>query len=102
MFTDFRERGRGRGREKERETLIGCLPYTPLSGIGTSNLGVCPDWGSNPQPVGVLDTLQPTEPAGQGSVFFSQCPERGGRATWSSHLTAIAWVSFFPGLVVWV
>ena len=44
MFIDFRE----------RETLIGHLPYMPRRGMETQ-LGMCPDWELNPQPLGEWD-----------------------------------------------
>ena len=52
MFIDVRERGGAREKRErdqyERETLIGCLPRDQ-----THNVGMCPDWGSNPKPFGV-------------------------------------------------
>ena len=71
FFSDFREReegregteelGRVKGRERkgekyqcETETSISCLLYAPLQDL-TSNLGLCPDHGSNLQPFGSWD-----------------------------------------------
>ena len=47
----------GERREKYRcETNINRLPpICTLTGNRTCHLGVCPDWGSNPQPFGALD-----------------------------------------------
>ena len=48
MLIDFRERERegGRGRERERN-VAQLLPLYFLTRDGTSNLCMCPDWGSN-------------------------------------------------------
>ena len=50
-----------KGGGRERETSIGHLLYM-------RHLGICPDLGSNP--LSQL-MLQPTEPPGQGRVFYS-------------------------------
>ena len=75
-----REKERDKERESERErdlcvreTWMGCLPYVPNA---NRNLGMCPDWGWNPQPLVYRVTFQPTEPPGQGlfclSILFEQ------------------------------
>ena len=58
MLTDFRKRGREGEREGEKHPLV-ASPKWPDQG---RNLGMCPDWGLNPQPFGSWDMLQPTEP----------------------------------------
>ena len=51
-----REREREGGREGERE--IGQLPLIHTrTRDPTCNLGLCPDWGLNPQPFGVWDDV---------------------------------------------
>ena len=55
MFFDFRERGR-KVKEREKERNLDQLPpQRTLTGDQTCNLGVCPDWESNPKPFGVQD-----------------------------------------------
>ena len=51
------ERERERGREMDvKERNIDCLPSVRApTGDRTHNLGMCPDWGSNPQTFGVQD-----------------------------------------------
>ena len=53
-----------------------------LTRYWTRNLGMCPDWGSNPQTFSCSGTmLQPTEPPGQGYLVFlrSQFRSLGGQ-----------------------
>ena len=58
FFIDFRERGMGREKHKcDREILNSCLLYMPQPRIKTHNLGMCPDWGLNPQLFGVWDNV---------------------------------------------
>ena len=61
----------------KREASIDCLPYLPGPGImraqagdGTHNLGVCPDWKSNPQPCGCVMTCQLIEPHWPGHIVI--------------------------------
>ena len=64
------EREEGRERERNidvRETVIGLPPVHAPTRNQTHNLGMCPDWESNPQPFGVWDDA-PTELPGQGSI----------------------------------
>ena len=63
-----REEGE-RQTSMQGEALIGCLQYVPGPGIihirmgdQTRNLGMCPDWESNPQLFSYRTTLYPTEP----------------------------------------
>ena len=52
MLIDFRERG----REGERERNISQFPLKCApTGDGTHNLGMYPDWESNPQPSALRD-----------------------------------------------
>ena len=58
MLTDFRERGRE--GERERTSMqYGSIKRFPfihaLTRDQAQNLGMCPDWESNPQPFGVWD-----------------------------------------------
>ena len=56
MFIDLREREREGGREREGERNIDWLsPICTLTRDRTCNLGIRPDWESNPQPFGVWD-----------------------------------------------
>ena len=53
------------GREGEREgeehqCVVASL--MPPTGDLARNPGMCPDWDSNRQPLGLWDTAQPTEP----------------------------------------
>ena len=65
-----REEKRERMRYQcERETLISCLPTLP-TGDRTHNLGVCPDWRLNPQPLVYGTMLQPTEAPGWGTKVY--------------------------------
>ena len=65
MFLILRERGRGRERQEERKRNINVrninwlLPNTPPARGGAHNLLVCGE------------TLQPTEPPGQGTTHRS-------------------------------
>ena len=82
MLIDFRERGReeegegGRERERERDINVrekrymhpnGLPLICALNGNWTRNLGMYPDQGWSPQPFGVWDDAQPTEPLSQAS-----------------------------------
>ena len=64
---------REKGREKERErhqcdteASFGCFPVCSPTGDQTLNLGMCPDWKSEPQLFSLLQEsgvmLQPIEP----------------------------------------
>ena len=56
-----REREEEKAIEKESERNINLLPpVCALTGDKTCNLGVCPQWESNPQPFGVQDNA-PTD-----------------------------------------
>ena len=73
MFIDLRADFRARGRERERnidvrEKLL--PPVQAPTGNRNSNLGMCPDQGSNPQPSGAWFNTQPTEPPKQGSPYY--------------------------------
>ena len=56
-------------REKEKHTLIGFLPYM-LRRHDTHNLGVCPDWEANLQPLLSGTMLQPSHLARAFADFF--------------------------------
>ena len=67
----FREKGRERHREEEkyqfvRETSIGCLSQAPTRDMA-HNPGMCPDWESNRQLLGLQDGGPPTEPHWSGT-----------------------------------
>ena len=67
MFIDFNERGRERERDIDQ-----FFPLHALTRDRTHNLGMCPEWGSNPQLFGVQDNA-PTNWAtwpGLWQVFF--------------------------------
>ena len=70
MFIDFRE----------TETLICCLPYMLQLWIEPTNLGMCPDWESNPQDFGVRDDVRPPEPHQQGQASGSFHLDNQGQA----------------------
>ena len=64
---------RERGRERERwgrEISISCLLHVPQLGTELETLGMCPDWESNPQPLGVADDI-PTNWAPWPGLFSS-------------------------------
>ena len=48
-------RGDYRGREGVMWDIDQLPPICAPNGIGTCDLGICPDWESNPQPFGVQD-----------------------------------------------
>lgn len=76
----FLEREGGRegrkGREKDRQTSMSERNIDWLPAIHaptrdhTSNVGRCPDREPSPQPFGVREILQPTEPPGQRTICF--------------------------------
>ena len=51
------ERQREKKHQCERETSTGCLLYASWPRNQTCNLGMCPDWESNPQPFSVWDDI---------------------------------------------
>ena len=57
----FRERGREEEREEEKHQCV-FVSRTPPTGDLAWNPGVCPDWESNWQPLGLLAHAQLTEP----------------------------------------
>ena len=67
------ERGSKEGREtkgyreteREKKTLMGWPPAHARTRDQTHNLGMCPDWESNPQPFGARGNAS-TESPGQG------------------------------------
>ena len=65
MLIDFRDKG----QEGEREGNIKVkrnIDWLPLLCVQTrdqtSNLGMCPNYESNPQPFGLWDDTEPIEP----------------------------------------
>ena len=62
---------RGKGREKEKHQCV-VASHTPPSGDLACNPGMCPDWESNLQPLGLQVSTQSTEPhqPGQNSDYF--------------------------------
>ena len=100
MLIDFRKRVREEERRKqqcEKETSTCCLsnvpgtpcalisphtlptssPHSPIRDL-TCNLGMCPDWESNPKCLVYELMLYPTEPhpQGQGQPLFIELPSR--------------------------
>ena len=70
IFIDSWESGRGRERARTSvwERNINWLLFVGVpTGNQTHNLGMCPDWESNPQSLGVQDNT-PTKPPGQGTI----------------------------------
>ena len=52
----FLERGEGMEREREQERNIDWLPIVHVqTGNSTGNIGMCPDWESNPWPFSLQD-----------------------------------------------
>ena len=56
----FREREREKEREGEKHQCV-VASYMPLLGLA-HNLGMCPDWELNQQPLGLQAGVQSTEP----------------------------------------
>ena len=75
LFT-FRQRGRGKEGEREGEkhhcVVASCVPPT---GDLACNPGMCPDWESNQQPIGLQASTQSTEPHQPGQ----KCSTSGER-----------------------
>ena len=61
LFTYFLERGREEQREGEKHQCV-VASRVPSTGDLAHNLGTCPDWESNQQPVGWQAGAQSTEP----------------------------------------
>ena len=59
MFINFRERESKEKRVNERNSVVKEKHLLVASHM-------CPEWGSNPQPFGVQDNTQSTEPPSQG------------------------------------
>ena len=71
----FLERGEGKEKERERNVNV----WLPLMWDLAHNLGMCPDWELNQQPLGLQAGVQSTEPHQLGQWLDIY-------ATWSHHL----------------
>ena len=57
----FRQRGREEEREGEKHQCVVASPAPPIGDLAC-NPGMCPDWESNQQPLGLQAGTQSTEP----------------------------------------
>ena len=84
VLIDFRERRREGGREErntDRLSLV-CAP----TGNQTHNPDMCFDWEPNPQPLGLLDDAQPTEPHRPGPLTSVLNVTPKTIHSWTEHL----------------
>ena len=73
FFRDKKEQGMGRETLMWERNIDWLFPACALTRDWTSNIGMCPDWESNPQPLVYGKALQPAEPPGQGHDEFLNC-----------------------------
>ena len=79
----FLERGVGKEKEGEKhQCVVAC--HTPPPGDPAYNTGLCPDWESNPPPIGsqarpALNPLTHTSQTPKGKLQLSPCESLYGR-----------------------